>query len=361
MEVPEDTPVTTPVKKSTVEIPVLLLVHVPPPATSLNVVVKPAHTLAVPVIDDGNGLTVTTLVAIQPVAREYVIVDVPANTPVTTPVEISIVAIPVLPLVHAPPPVASLKAVVKPAHTVLVPVMGDGNGLTVTTLVAIQPVARVYVIADVPEDNPVTTPVEKPIVAIPVLPLVQVPPPASLKVVVNPAQTAAVPVIDAGNGLTVTTLAAIQPVARVYVITEVPDATPVTTPVEGLTVAIVEVLLVHVPLPVASLNVVVKPTQTVSVPVIDAGNGLTVTTLVAIQPVARAKVIVEVPDDTPVTIPVEEPTVAIPVLPLVHVPPLVTSLKVVVIPAQTTAVPLIDEGNGFTVTTIVAIQPVESV
>ena len=66
---------------------------------------------------------------------------------------------------------------------------------------------------------------------------------------------------------------------------------------------------------------------------------------------------VEVPEDTPVTIPVEEPIVAMPVLPLVQVPLAVASLKVVVNPAQTTAVPVIDDGNGFTVTTTVAIQP----
>ena len=67
------------------------------------------------------------------------------------------------------------------------------------------------------------------------------------------------------------------------------------------------------------------------------------------------------PDNTPVIIPVEEPAVAIPVLPLVHVPPLVASLKVVVKPAQTAAVPVIDDGNGLTVTTTVAIQPVARV
>ena len=64
------------------------------------------------------------------------------------------------------------------------------------------------------------------------------------------------------------------------------------------------------------------------------------------------------PDDTPVTTPLDEPIVTMPVLPLVHVPPLVASLMVVVKPAHTTAVPVMDEGNGLTVTTIVEIQPV---
>ena len=69
---------------------------------------------------------------------------------------------------------------------------------------------------------------------------------------------------------------------------------------------------------------------------------------------------VDVPDDTPVTIPVDEPIIAIPVLPLAHVPP-PASLKVVVKPTHTVAVPVIDEGNGLNVTTIVVIHPVASV
>ena len=142
-------------------------------------------------------------------------VDVPDDMPVTIPVEEPTVAIPVLPLVHVPPLVASLKVVVKPAQTDAVPVIDDGNGFTVATIVVIQPVARVYVIVEVPDDTPVTMPVDEPIVAMPVLPLVHVPPPASLSVVVKPAQTTAVPVIEDGNGLTVTTTVAIQPAARV--------------------------------------------------------------------------------------------------------------------------------------------------
>ena len=59
-------PVTTPVVNPTVAMPVALLLHVPPPA-SLSVVVKPEHTVSVPSIAVGNGLTVTTAVMIQPV------------------------------------------------------------------------------------------------------------------------------------------------------------------------------------------------------------------------------------------------------------------------------------------------------
>ena len=66
VEVPPETPVTTPLPETTVATDEVLLVQVPPPA-SLNAVVKPAHTVAVPEIADGNGLTVSTLVIWQPV------------------------------------------------------------------------------------------------------------------------------------------------------------------------------------------------------------------------------------------------------------------------------------------------------
>ena len=66
--------------------------------------------------------------------------------------------------------------------------------------------------------------------------------------------------------------------------------------------------------------------------------------------------IVEVPADIPVTIPVE-PIVAIVVALLLHVPP-PTSANGVVYPTQTTGIPVIARGNGFTVTTAVAMQPV---
>ena len=69
---------------------------------------------------------------------------------------------------------------------------------------------------------------------------------------------------------------------------EVPAATPLTRPVVETTVATVVVPLVHVPALVASLSVVVKPAQTLVVPVITAGKGFTVTAIVLTQPVASA-------------------------------------------------------------------------
>jgi hypothetical protein len=65
----------------------------------------------------------------------------------------------------------------------------------------------------------------------------------------------------------------------------VPAATPVTIPVEP-TVAIVVLLLLHVPALVASAKPVVNPVHTTFVPVIAAGNGFTVTVAVTLpQPV----------------------------------------------------------------------------
>jgi len=104
-------------------------------------------------------------------------------------------------------------------------------------------------------------------------------PPAvgSLKLVVDPAQTTAVPVIGAGNGLTVTVVVIRQPVGNVYVIVAVPKADPPTTPLDMLTGAIADALLLQVPPVLASLSVEVKPRQTLVLPEIGAGNGFTVT------------------------------------------------------------------------------------
>ena len=60
---------------------------------------------------------------------------------------------------------------------------------------------------------------------------------------------------------------------------------------------------------------------------------------------------------TPLTIPVDEPTVALEVLLLLQVPPDVALLSEVVLPAQTTAVPVIAPGTGFTVAVRVVWQP----
>ena len=67
--VPEVMPVTTPVEDPMVATPVALLLHVPPEVVLVNVVVKPTHTLVVPAIAAGFGLTVKLVTAIQPVGK----------------------------------------------------------------------------------------------------------------------------------------------------------------------------------------------------------------------------------------------------------------------------------------------------
>jgi hypothetical protein len=63
-------------------------------------------------------------------------VVVPAETPPAMPVELPMVAILTLLLLHTPPGAASVKVVVCPTQTCVLPLMGDGPELTVTTIVA---------------------------------------------------------------------------------------------------------------------------------------------------------------------------------------------------------------------------------
>src|SRR5438046_2920402 len=106
----------------------------------------------------------------------------PAATPVTTPVPLTTVASAVLPLVQAPPP-ASLSVVAALTHKLVMPVIADGSGLTVTVVYAGQPFElSVKVSNEVPAEIPDTTPVPATTVATPVVPLAHVPAPeTSLK------------------------------------------------------------------------------------------------------------------------------------------------------------------------------------
>jgi hypothetical protein len=133
--VPADTPYTTP-EVPTVATAVLLLLHDPPEVTSLSVVVIEADSVVMPVIalTDGAAFTVTVSAAMQPAPVVNVIIEVPADTPVTMPV-VPTVATDVLLLLHVPPPEPT-SVVVAPTHTELVPVI-PGSGFTVTTAVAV--------------------------------------------------------------------------------------------------------------------------------------------------------------------------------------------------------------------------------
>ena len=139
---PAETPETTPVPVVIDAIFVFPVFHVPPADKSLKPVVALTQTVVMPAIAEGKGLTVTAFAAMHPVGSVYVITDVPALTPVSVPVVETIVAMIVLPLLHVPPDVPSLKVVVKPAHKLVAPVIATGKGFTTTEAVVIQPVDK---------------------------------------------------------------------------------------------------------------------------------------------------------------------------------------------------------------------------
>ena len=201
--------------------PVLPLAHVPPEDASVRVMEKPpAQTVPGPLMLPGTGLTVNTVTDVQPpIGRVYVTAVVPEASAESMPEVEPIVAVTVLPLLHVPPMAGSVSGVNEPWHTGLVPTIASGEVLTVTTMVAIQPVGKVYVIIALPVDDAVTTPVAEPTGAIPLLLLLHVPPVvASLRLMTRPAQPLARPVIFAGSGLTVNSSVAVQPAGNVYVI-----------------------------------------------------------------------------------------------------------------------------------------------
>ena len=80
-------PVTTPVALFTVAILLSAELHDPPAVKFESVVVLPIHAAAIPVIEAtaGKDLTVICTVLEHPVLLVYIIVVVPALTPVTTP------------------------------------------------------------------------------------------------------------------------------------------------------------------------------------------------------------------------------------------------------------------------------------
>ena len=175
-----------------------------------------------------------------------------------------------------------LNVVVAPTQTEVVPVFAFtvGKAFTVTVTVLVQPFVFLYVIIDVPCATPVTTPlvvIVATLVATEVHGEVAFGVAEPVNVVVFPTQTDNVPVM-VGNAFTVTVTVLVQPFVFLYVIIDVPCATPVTTPLIVI-VATPVVAEVHgvVAFGVAEpVSVVVAPTQTDNVPVI-VGNAFTVT------------------------------------------------------------------------------------
>jgi hypothetical protein len=120
--------------------------HAPPETVDKNVTVLPTQTDCVPlkVPADGAATIVTVVVALalehppEP-ATVYVIVAVPAPTPVTKPVLELIVATELLLELHVPPEEVELNILLPPAHIVVFPLIVPATGfaLTVTVLVAV--------------------------------------------------------------------------------------------------------------------------------------------------------------------------------------------------------------------------------
>lgn len=218
----------------------------------------------------------------------YNTVSVPGVIAVSKPVP-DIVALPLITL-HTPPVTVSINIVYVPAQIVESPIMVPvlAGVFTVTGIVAEfvpQLLVSVYDIFASPPVIPVTSPVLLPTVAMLGLSLVHVPPEGEeLKVIVDPAHTEAGPETGSGNTSTVTVCVAKQPPAPVYVISAVPIAMPVMSPVTGSAVAIPVDPEAHVPPEGELLNVVTAPAQTVAMPVIADGVVLTVTSRVTKQP-----------------------------------------------------------------------------
>jgi hypothetical protein len=141
-------------------------------------------------------------------------------TPVTIPAPASIVALLVLLLFQTPPISGLERYVVAFAHTTLVPPIGEGNGLMVIGVVAIQLVGNVYVIIVVPGTRPVSSPEKEIIDATEVLEELHTPngvPSTNVIVGLMTSVTHAPrgAVIGTGNGLTSTDVVMIQLVGNV--------------------------------------------------------------------------------------------------------------------------------------------------
>ena len=143
-----------------------MLLHVPPPVTSDNATVAPAHSNAGPVIGAGIALTVTTPTTVQVVGAVYVMFTVPATLPAVTIPEVLPIVTSAFALDHVPPE-PSMSVVEPPAQTARLPEIPAGNELTVTTTEVKQPAPTVYTIVAVPADPPaVTIPLDEPMVTV---------------------------------------------------------------------------------------------------------------------------------------------------------------------------------------------------
>ncbi len=193
----------------------LLLLQVPPAGELEKIVVRPVHTVAVPVMSVGRGFTVTTCVLLQLPPSEWVMVVVPAAIPVTTPVIASTVALAITLLLHVPPLLVLFKVIAEATHTLAGPVIAACCEITVTVFgvnaIAQPPPGGMYEIVAEPTPIGVAIPLE-PIVATSELLLLQVPPAGTAaKAPVEPVQISDGPVnVSVPAALTFTVAVAIS-------------------------------------------------------------------------------------------------------------------------------------------------------
>ena len=126
-------------------------------------------------------------------------------------------------------------------------------------------------------------------VAIAPLELVHVPPAVkSVSVIDVPGHTllllVPVPLMSAGNALTVILVTATHPVDSIYDTVAVPTDRPVITPVADGPLTTVDAGAAHVPPLVGLLSETDEPTHNVELPTIALAAGLAVATIVAKQP-----------------------------------------------------------------------------
>jgi hypothetical protein len=238
----------------------------------------------------GKALTVTFLVFEHPLISVKVTVAVPAETPVTNPLALTVatVAFEVDHAFEVAGEAEPVNCVIPLTQIILVP-LTVGSAFTVNDVVVEHPLTSVYVIVVVPVEREVTNPVAFTVATagfedVHGVTAAGVPDP--LNCVVDAIHPDNVPDI-VGKALKVTTVVAEHPLLIVYVIVVVPGEIPVTKPV-ALTVATAVFEETHgfvvagVPVPV---NCVVAFWQTDVVPLI-VGTASIVIDIVAEQPLA---------------------------------------------------------------------------
>ena len=228
----------------------------------------------------GAELTVIVSILSQPLKLVKVTTAVPAEIPVTMPVDVT-VATATFEDIHGFKAAGAIlldNVVVNPSQTFKLPEI-IASASTVMIWVFVQPLDDVKVIVVVPEVIPVISPVKFTVateVSDEIHGLTAAGAAVLDSVVVRPSQTLNIPLII-GEAFTVTFAVVVQPVAAVKVIVALPKPTPVTVPVE-LTVATATFEEIH-GLTTAGVSVldkiVVCPAQTESVPEI-TGVGFTI-------------------------------------------------------------------------------------